>query len=68
MSEVFQVLGEEVMPLVIDAVSNGECRILTFDVDEAIDDQGFPNPSFTPRTEYFIPCVWEVRSDNRYDA
>lgn len=61
LATVFEELGSEVMPDVIDAVSNGECRILASNVDDATDDSGFPDPSTTPRTTPFIPCVWKTR-------
>lgn len=60
-------LGQTSMPRVLDKIKNGDIRVLSAGADAA-DDQGFPDPSFSPLTTYRIPCVWEVPSQNRRDA
>ncbi len=62
LAAVFDKLGTRVMPHVIDAVSNGECRILEHNPDLQ-DDQGFPSPAYVARTFNFIPCVWKIRTN-----
>jgi hypothetical protein len=68
LAAVFAQLGSVVMPQVLDAVANGECRMLARASGSPTDSRGFPNPTFQARTEAFIPCVWKIRSANAPDA
>jgi hypothetical protein len=51
------------VPALIERINNGECRLMAQPLDGATDAQGYPNPTYSARTEAFLPCVWVTVSD-----
>lgn len=70
LSDVFDELGLDILPDVIDQVSNGEFRVVTTTqaTSNATDDFGFLSPETENKTHKFIPCVWKVSSGSGQDG
>lgn len=70
LADVFIELGRDVMPDVLAEVANGEMRVLatTPSTAAATDDSFFFAPTVEPSVFKFLPCLWEVNTQNSRDA
>lgn len=70
LNEALIRLGAKKFPRIIKKIRNGEIRVVASTVATAnqTDDHGFPAPETVNRTYKYIPCVWEVNTQNTQDA